>query len=310
MGNEISTAGGAVATAATGIAVGVTFGQVEAVNNSCKQSAKYTADKASKTIVRHTAETVGSAAVFVGTSIAAEVVSVVDPDLAKSLEKEKMLALDNTLKAGAETCIGVGQTVYDVANNVPVVGHVKGAVHYVCGDKEGGDKAMKSASRTTGVVLGGVAGIAAGPAGMVAGGIAGGAAVDGITTGVESGIKGEYTPSGQFEIWTRVAQAENPEELTEGIMDGITTTVTDGLTGYAAGKAIKKGSKTLSASKKKLPRKYGGKGSSGSENVPLQQKLPRGRFNTLGGTEYIHTLEIFPFRPDPVQAGLKRGGLI
>jgi len=293
MGNEISTAGGAVATAATGIAVGVTFGQVEAVNNSCKQSAKYTADKASKTIVRHTAETVGSAAVFVGTSIAAEVVSVVDPDLAKSLEKEKMLALDNTLKAGAETCIGVGQTVNDVANNVPVVGHVKGAVHYVCGDKEGGDKAMKSASRTTGVIIGGAVGIAAGPAGMVAGGIAGGAAVDGITTGVESGIKGEYTPSGQIEAWTRVAQAETSEELIGGIVDGVTAPVLDGMLGYTAGKTIK-GPKSL------------------------LKKQPRHKYRTRGGSgsEHSRTLTPYPVADDlvaghvAVRDGLRAGGLI
>ena len=39
MGNEISTAGGAVATAATGIAAGVTFGKVNALNNATKECA-------------------------------------------------------------------------------------------------------------------------------------------------------------------------------------------------------------------------------------------------------------------------------
>jgi hypothetical protein len=37
-----------------------------------------------------------------------------------------------------------------VADGVPVVGHVKGVVHYVAGDTEGGDKAMRSATRSTG----------------------------------------------------------------------------------------------------------------------------------------------------------------
>ena len=79
---------------------------------------------------------------------------------------------------------------------VPGVGHIKGGIHYACGDTDGGDKAMKAASRTIGVVGGGAVGILGGPAGMVAGGIAGGAAMDGIITGSESLVKGEYTPSG------------------------------------------------------------------------------------------------------------------
>eukprot|EP00969_Alexandrium_andersonii_P193816 8561506-Alexandrium_andersonii.AAC.1 len=59
--------------------------------------------------------------------------------------------------------------------------------HYACNDKDGGDKAMKSASRTVGVVGGGVAGLCAGgPVGAVIGGVAGGAAMHGITTGVDS----------------------------------------------------------------------------------------------------------------------------
>jgi len=244
MVNELATIGGA--TAATGIAVGVTFGKVKAVNDACVNSAKYTAGKASKTTVRKAADTVVNAAEYVGASIATEVVSVSRrpeisvfyPDLEKTLEKEKMLAFENTIKTGAETINEVVKTVSDVADNVPVVGHVKGAVHYVCGDKEGGDRAMKSASRTTGVTLGGLAGIPAGPAGMFTGGMAGGTAVDGLTTVVESAVNGEYTPSGQFEILDRIVEAEDPEELRESIIDGITMAVTDGLLGYAVGSQI------------------------------------------------------------------------
>ena len=57
---------------------------------------------------------------------------------------------------------------------VPIVGHIKGGIHYACGDKDGGDNAMKAASRTIGVVGGGAVGILGGPAGMIAGGVAGG----------------------------------------------------------------------------------------------------------------------------------------
>ena len=90
-----------------------------------------------------------------------------------------------------------------VANGIPVLGHAKGVIHYAFGDKEGGDQAMKSSSRTIGCLItqhfieysyirfiiegvmgGGVGGFfVGGLVGAVAGGIAGGIAMDGITTG-------------------------------------------------------------------------------------------------------------------------------
>ncbi|CDW74392.1 UNKNOWN [Stylonychia lemnae] len=76
------------------------------------------------------------------------------------------------------------QTINGIANGTPGVGHLKGSLHYIRGEKEAGDQAMKSASRTIGVIGGGVSGmIIGGPIGAVAGGIAGGAVMDGITTG-------------------------------------------------------------------------------------------------------------------------------
>ena len=61
------------------------------------------------------------------------------------------------------------------ADGIPVVGHVKGGIHYICGDKEGGDNAMKSSSRTVGVIGGGVGGFfVGGPAGAIGGGLTGG----------------------------------------------------------------------------------------------------------------------------------------
>ena len=97
----------------------------------------------------------------------------------------------------------------DFADGVPVVGHVKGGIHYACGDKEGGDSAMKSASRPVGVIGGGVAGgLVGGPAGAVAGAIAGGVAMDGITTGVDSAVHNEYRPSGQVAAVTNMVKGE------------------------------------------------------------------------------------------------------
>jgi hypothetical protein len=68
-----------------------------------------------------------------------------------------------------------------VADGIPVVGHVKGSIHYAMGDNEKGDESMKSASRSVGVAVGGAVGfVAGGPAGAVAGGIVGGGVADTI----------------------------------------------------------------------------------------------------------------------------------
>ncbi|EFX65781.1 hypothetical protein DAPPUDRAFT_116974 [Daphnia pulex] len=65
----------------------------------------------------------------------------------------------------------LGDVVNQVVNSVPIVGHIKGMVHYACGDTERGDAAVRSATRTK-VVLG------AGVAGAVAAATAAGAAAD------------------------------------------------------------------------------------------------------------------------------------
>lgn len=70
-----------------------------------------------------------------------------------------------------ETQLAFLEGVNAMVDSVPVVGHVKGTVHYICGDKDRGDNAMKAASHTTGVIGEGVAGfLIGGPVGAAAGG--------------------------------------------------------------------------------------------------------------------------------------------
>ena len=73
MGNEISAAGGAVATAATGIAAGVTLGKVPALNNAVEECAKFTGNQFMNSTVRHVGETVGTSVAVAGTAVAAGV---------------------------------------------------------------------------------------------------------------------------------------------------------------------------------------------------------------------------------------------
>ena len=58
------------------------------------------------------------------------------------------------------------EALEDVVENIPGVGHVKGAVHYALGDNEKGNKAIMAANR--GLLVG--AGALAGPAGAIAAG--------------------------------------------------------------------------------------------------------------------------------------------
>ncbi len=131
----------------------------------------------------------------------------------------------------------------DLADGIPVVGHAKGAIHYACGDKKGGDKAMKSSSRTVGVMGGGVGGfLVGGPAGAVAGGVAGGLAMDGVTTGVDSAIHDEYRPSGTVAAVTILAKGES-ESVSGDIFDVAFGTAMDGVAGLATGEQVCKATK-------------------------------------------------------------------
>ncbi|CAG5097937.1 Protein of unknown function [Cotesia congregata] len=70
----------------------------------------------------------------------------------------------------------------NVVDSIPVVGHVKGIVHYAVGDCEGGNKAMYQATRTSVVLGAGAAGSLAGPAGAVAAAMYAGAVTDTVAS--------------------------------------------------------------------------------------------------------------------------------
>lgn len=84
----------------------------------------------------------------------------------------------------------------DIADATPGVGHIKGAVHYLQGDYEAGNKAMLAATRTTVVMGGGALGSLLGPGGSMVGGVAAGAAFDVAVTAIDSYIHEEYRPWG------------------------------------------------------------------------------------------------------------------
>lgn len=235
MGNELSTLGGAVVTAGTAVAAGATFGQVQALNDAVVDSAKFTAEHAEKTVVRHVGETVAMALATVGTSIASGVtfgqVRVLNDAVVHCANK----TAEAGERAGAEL-LGVADGMTD---GIPVVGHVKGGVLRAIGDHERSDRALKSSSRSVSVLAGGVKGyLVGGPVGAVVGGVMCGAAMDGTITGIESALHKEFRPHGQIACWDQVAKAKSSDERIGGIVGGVMTPVADALTGFAVGKSV------------------------------------------------------------------------
>ena len=115
---------------------------------------------------------------------------------------------------------------------IPVVGHVKGFCHYAAGNREGGDNAMKSASRTTGSAIGSIVGtVVGGPFGSAVGLAAGGYAMDVITALAEYIIHKEYRPSGYLAV---IAKAVNALKDPGAWFDIFAFPVVDGLSLYLA----------------------------------------------------------------------------
>jgi len=248
MSNEIKTIFGAIGVAATGIAAGLTFGQIKELNDAVESTAKYTADKASKTIVRHVGETAINAAETAGTAVLAGVcLGQVD-----SLNNAVVESVKSTAKAAEKTADVVVKDVNALANSTPIVGHIKGGIHYACGENEEGDIAMKSASRTAAVAVGGAIGVVGGPAGVVAGSLVAGGIMDATTTVVESVIKDEYTPSGTIASLERIVkavEANDDQEAIEGFVDVFATVSADVAVGRVAGKIAKTGGRGMNAIK-------------------------------------------------------------
>ena len=153
------------------------------------------------------------------------------------------------VEAARETQRQFGEGMSDLADGIPVVGHVKGGIHYAFGDSVGGACAMKAASRTAGVIGGGAGGfLVGGPVGAVAGGIAGGAAVDSMTTGIDSAVHREYRPAGT--IANVKGLIENPDDPWMWF-DTLGTIVLDGVTGGVVGTSLGKGIKQAARNSKK-----------------------------------------------------------
>ncbi|XP_071125049.1 uncharacterized protein [Mytilus edulis] len=144
-------------------------------------------------------------------------------------------AFNGDMVGAKETQMEFLGMINDTVNSIPIVGHAKGMVHYVAGDKMGGDEAMKSASHTTGTIGGGIAGFGLlGPIGAIAGGITGGAIMDATITTADTLIHDEDRPYGYFNQIKQIK--EKPGDAGQWV-DMATSLALDGLAGHTAGVA-------------------------------------------------------------------------
>ncbi|XP_039621511.1 uncharacterized protein LOC120536989 [Polypterus senegalus] len=124
-------------------------------------------------------------------------------------------------------------------DSLPVVGHVKGTVHYICGDKEGGHNAMKAATRTTGVMAGGVGGfLVGGPVGATVGGMMGGLAMDDAITCADIIANGKNAKP--YGLLGNIEQIIEDPNNAGNYVDLVGNVTLDGITGYVAGQGLGK----------------------------------------------------------------------
>ncbi|KAJ6261668.1 Delta(24)-sterol C-methyltransferase [Drechslerella dactyloides] len=150
------------------------------------------------------------------------------------------------------------KTVGDLADGIPVVGHIKGFVHLALGDKEGFIHSEEAASRTS-VVLAAAAltGASGGLAAPVLAGVVAGVAADGIFTGIESARHGKYDPQGLVGVGTNVVKGiEKGEKINGDIFDGIAIVASDGVMGSSGFKPKVK-TTTLTAVERQIYRVEG-----------------------------------------------------
>lgn len=73
--------------------------------------------------------------------------------------------------------------ISNLVNGIPIVGHIKGVIHYSVGDKDGGNKAMYQSTRASAVMAGAVVGgVIGGPAGAVGGAVYAGCLSDTVAS--------------------------------------------------------------------------------------------------------------------------------
>jgi hypothetical protein len=162
-------------------------------------------------------------------------------------------------------------------NSMPVVGHVKGAIHYLCGDSEGAEKAFLAATRTTVVLATGACGS------LVAGSVA--AIVGGILAGALWNVTAYYQTNGKSKngIVKIYYTLKNSPTNVLAYIEGVLEMASDAMSGYTGGKLAERYIRSSEISTKYNYRKIRRK--IVSDEQKLTKTLKDGSVKTIKGTE-------------------------
>ena len=137
---------------------------------------------------------------------------------------------DEAKNYGKEALIGGTRTLSDVADGFPLLGHLKGGIHHLVGDEEGGNRALISATRSSVVMTSGAVGfVVGGPVGAICAGAGSGVTFDGVHTLSEANKDG---PHGVWALGSRHTSGD--------IFDTVVGVASDACTGYNGGKFLDK----------------------------------------------------------------------
>lgn len=129
-------------------------------------------------------------------------------------------------EAARRTQIHFLKNAETLVDGTPVVGHIKGGIHMIAGDKERGLDIIRGATSTTGAVVGGVLG---GPAGAVAGGLA----TDVIITNIDTAVAAANDDDPQIKPYGMVDYLMNIEKKSVGehfdVITGVGADVAGGM---------------------------------------------------------------------------------
>lgn len=115
-----------------------------------------------------------------------------------------------------------GNAMEGLADGIPVVGHVKGIVHYATGDQTKGDNCMKAASKSTLVLAAGVAtgGLGGGVTIAALAGVGVGGTTDAIIGAIDRDANGNYNPQRLIGSMDKISKGKDViTSVFEGIVD-------------------------------------------------------------------------------------------
>lgn len=148
-------------------------------------------------------------------------------------------------EAARETQQKFGKNMESFADSMPVVGHIKGSIHHIVGQKEKGNSAFKSASGSFLTIPAAVAGtLVAGPAGGAAAAVVASQAYDGIVTGIDTAVNGQREDGrpryyGSWDTWDKMGRGETTSGDEFDLLAGIGFDALGGATGAKVGKGFR-----------------------------------------------------------------------